>query len=106
MVGRAGGDSSESHDTDHLADEEPLDELDSPPLVSIQFETVYYSVLCIKDITFNLNYVNPLPTKERQHLIVLLAYQRSYYAPTTAKICNSWVNSTNLHYFFIRQLNF
>lgn len=35
MVGRAGGDSSESHDTDNLADEEPLDELDSPPLVSI-----------------------------------------------------------------------
>ena len=33
MVGRAGGDSSESHDTDHLADEEPLDELDSPPIV-------------------------------------------------------------------------
>lgn len=34
MVGRAGGgDSSESHDTDHLADEEPLDEMDSPPIV-------------------------------------------------------------------------
>lgn len=32
MVGRAGGDSSESHDTDHLADE-----LDSPPLVSFYF---------------------------------------------------------------------
>lgn len=66
MVGRAGGDSSESHDTDHLADEEPLDELDSPPLVSIQFETVYYSVLCIEKIIFNLNYVTPLPTKTRQ----------------------------------------
>ncbi|KAG8262866.1 Rho guanine nucleotide exchange factor 4 [Homalodisca vitripennis] len=33
MVGRAGGDSSESHDTDHLADEEPLDEMDNSPVV-------------------------------------------------------------------------
>ncbi|XP_049771951.1 spermatogenesis-associated protein 13 [Schistocerca cancellata] len=28
-----GGDSSESHDTDHLVDDEPLDEMDSPPAV-------------------------------------------------------------------------
>uniref|UniRef100_A0A1B6CGV1 Spermatogenesis-associated protein 13 n=1 Tax=Clastoptera arizonana TaxID=38151 RepID=A0A1B6CGV1_9HEMI len=30
MVGRTTGDSSESHDTDHLADDEPLDDTDSP----------------------------------------------------------------------------
>jgi hypothetical protein len=30
----AGGDSSESHDTDHQVDDEPLDEMDSPPAVS------------------------------------------------------------------------
>ncbi|XP_067008180.1 spermatogenesis-associated protein 13 isoform X2 [Anabrus simplex] len=29
----AGGDSSESHDTDHQVDDEPLDEMDSPPTV-------------------------------------------------------------------------
>ncbi|XP_023726121.2 rho guanine nucleotide exchange factor 4 [Cryptotermes secundus] len=29
----AGGDSSESHDTDHQVDDEPLDEMDSPPAV-------------------------------------------------------------------------
>lgn len=29
-----GGDSSESHDTDHLVDDEPLDDMDSPPAVS------------------------------------------------------------------------
>lgn len=28
------GDSSESHDTDHLGDDETLDDLDSPPVVS------------------------------------------------------------------------
>jgi hypothetical protein len=31
-----GGDSSESHDTDHQVDDEPLDEMDSPPAVSKQ----------------------------------------------------------------------
>nr|CAD7428476.1 unnamed protein product [Timema monikensis] len=31
----AGGDSSESHDTDHLADDEPLDEMDSPPAADL-----------------------------------------------------------------------
>jgi hypothetical protein len=31
-----GGDSSESHDTDHQLDDEPLDEMDSPPAVSKQ----------------------------------------------------------------------
>lgn len=35
MVGKTGGDSSESHDTDHLADDEPLDETDSPPVVCL-----------------------------------------------------------------------
>lgn len=34
MVGRGTGDSSESHDTDHLADEEILDDTDSPLVVS------------------------------------------------------------------------
>uniref|UniRef100_A0A8D8WJH6 Spermatogenesis-associated protein 13 n=1 Tax=Cacopsylla melanoneura TaxID=428564 RepID=A0A8D8WJH6_9HEMI len=33
MVGRGTGDSSESHDTDHLADEEILDDTDSPLVV-------------------------------------------------------------------------
>lgn len=33
----AGGDSSESHDTDHQVDDEPLDEMDSPPAVSKQY---------------------------------------------------------------------
>lgn len=44
MVGR-GGDSSESHDTDHLADEEPLDEMDSPPVVSISIILHNYNEL-------------------------------------------------------------
>nr|CAD7440106.1 unnamed protein product [Timema bartmani] len=35
----AGGDSSESHDTDHLADDEPLDDMDSPPAVRRRVNT-------------------------------------------------------------------
>ena len=36
----AGGDSSESHDTDHQVDDEPLDEMDSPPAVSLNHHKI------------------------------------------------------------------
>lgn len=36
----AGGDSSESHDTDHQVDDEPLDEMDSPPAVSKHYAAI------------------------------------------------------------------
>jgi len=37
----AGGDSSESHDTDHQVDDEPLDEMDSPPAVSKHYAAIH-----------------------------------------------------------------
>jgi hypothetical protein len=42
----AGGDSSESHDTDHQVDDEPLDEMDSPPAVSKQYEVMFTKTVC------------------------------------------------------------
>lgn len=44
----AGGDSSESHDTDHQVDDEPLDEMDSPPAVSKR-----RSQSCLQNLTTN-----------------------------------------------------